>query len=314
MPASRGTKQASTGIPFAASHDISYQHKLASLADCRIGVFSAAALAAASASKQAEHASLQPRTPSPEGREGVGAVIPAARPVADGAAMDDDLSVEESRHLQDQMVQEAVQQLVVLRAEMAGIEAMLQLIKGVSLLPIESPFLASQFLQSVWHGQVGRCIKTMSRGICKQSTAALPQRWCLAAGSHSIGLVAVTLCPTPLPACKDALQICRARHSQPHRHIASSDLVRSCTALTSAPARCTSNFVPQAAPKLCTGTADSMCVTSGRQPVQCSQNEHCAACRVPIARHPGWHESALPTPQQQACQGVACQTAPTGMM
>ena len=55
--------------------------------------------------------------------------------MADGDAMDCELSNEETRHLQDQMVQEAVQQLVVLRAEVAGIEAMLQLMKGVPLLP-----------------------------------------------------------------------------------------------------------------------------------------------------------------------------------
>ena len=148
MPGSRPDRQVSKCIPFAASHDISYQHKVTSLADARIGVFSAAALAAASASKQAEHASLQPRTPSPEGREGIGAVIPAAgssRPVADGAPMDDEPPTEESRHLQNQMVQEAVQQLVVLRAEIAGIEATLQLIRGVSLLPFRPIACTAEF-------------------------------------------------------------------------------------------------------------------------------------------------------------------------
>ena len=58
--------------------------------------------------------------------------------VADGDAMDNELAVEEPRHLQDQMVQEAVRQLVVLRAEMAGIEATLQLMRGVSLLPFRA--------------------------------------------------------------------------------------------------------------------------------------------------------------------------------
>ncbi len=186
MPAFRPTKQATKGIPFAASHDISYQHKLASLADSRIGVFSAAALAAASASKQAEHASHQPRTPSPEGREGIGADIPAARssrPVADEEAIDNELSMEESRHLQDQMVQEGMQQLVVLRAEMAGIEATLQLMKGVSLLPFRAssslaftPVCAARTCRQMHQDHEQKNLQAINNG-----TAAEAAIWQLAA-------------------------------------------------------------------------------------------------------------------------------------